>query len=208
MDSKKREIKDFSCSETDENYINSLIELLKQDLSKDNLGIKVANVISDYKTKPVNGLIRDIISDIECHLGIYKNSIRDFEPSEDFDYKTGIKYYLDLLNTIKTSNNFILPDNKYKTYIRWFYYEKEKIEVDVLVMDNWNYILYKDKHSSDFYLSIVFSQSFASWDTDFKIEGGHKEKVLSMFESGVFDKLILTSILDDYKTEYYKNRKK
>ena len=177
-------------------------------MSKKALGLALGNIIKDYEKKPVNGLIRDIVSDIECHLGIYENIIRDYEPREDFDYVFGIKYYLDLLNTIQSSNDFILPDNRYKTYIRWLYYEKEKIEVEVLIMDNWNYILYKSKDSKDYYLSVVFSQSFASWDKNYKIEGKHKAKVLSMIASGEINKSILTIIVDDYRAEYYKDRKK
>jgi len=208
MEIGKREIKDFKCSETDKNYVDSLIELLNMDFSKEELGDKVANIISDFECKPINGLIGNVISDLECHLGIYKNKILDYLQLKDFDYVKGIKYYNDLLNTIRTSNNFILPDNIYKTYIRWLYYEEEKIEVDVLVMDNWNYILYKSKNSLDFYLSIVFSQSFASWDVDFKVEGEQKQKVKSMHESGGINNSILSEVVDYYRTEYYKNRNK
>jgi hypothetical protein len=209
MDSERREINGFKCSETDRNYLGSLKELLEKGLPKDRLGIEVLNVIQIYDRKPVNGLVRDVVSDLECHLGIYSqnNRIRDFEPRNDFDYTTGVKYFIDLLNTLQTSENFILPDNIYKTYIRWFYYENEKIEVDVLYMDHWNFILYKSKHAPDFYISVVFSQSFASWNVDFKIAGEQEQKLLSMINSGEMDKSIISDIVQHYKAEYHKNKK-
>jgi len=206
MDSEKREIKGFKCYETDRDFLDSLIALLKNNPVKENLAVDIANIINDYEHKPVNGLIRDVVSDIECHLGIYKNRIRDFEPRNDFDFAIGVKYYTDLLNTIRTSENFILPDNNYKTYIRWLYYENEKIEIEVLYKDNWNFILYKNKHALDFYISIVFSQSFASWDVDFKIEGEYKQRVLTMIINGEISKSIMLEIVEYYKAEYYKNK--
>lgn len=209
MNPESREIKSFKPSETDKSYLDSLQDLLKKNSPKDRLTTEVANLITEYDRKSVNGLIRDVVADLECHLGIYSqnNRIRDFEPRNDIDYKTGIKHFIGLLNTIRTSDNFTLPENLYKTYIRWFYYENQKIEVDVLYMDLWNFILYKNKHAQDFYISIVFSQSFASWDVDFKIEGEKKQKIVSMINSGEIDKSIISDIVDHYKSEYHKRKK-
>ena len=207
MSLQSREVNGFECSDTDKSYLESLVNSLKKDLPKEDLVIEVANIVLEYERKPVNGLIRDVVSDIECHLGIYESRIRDFEPRNDIDYKTGVKYFIDLLNTLRTLENFILPASIYNTYIRWLYYNNEKIEVDVLYMDKWNYILYKDKHVFDFYISVVFNQSFASWDIDFKIEGEQKQRILSMINSGEISKPAMVEIVDYYKAEYYRNKK-
>lgn len=207
MSLQSREVNGFECSDTDKSYLESLVNSLKKDLPKEDLVIEVANIVREYERKPVNGLIRDVVSDIECHLGIYESRIRDFEPRNDIDYKTGVKYFIDLLNTLRTLENFILPASIYNTYIRWLYYNNEKIEVDVLYMDKWNYILYKDKHVFDFYISVVFNQSFASWDIDFKIEGEQKQRILSMINSGEISKPAMVEIVDYYKAEYYRNKK-
>ena len=208
MDINTQDIKGFECSETDNNYLITLISFLKSDLSKTDLGIEVSNLIKKHKRKPVNGLISNLVTDIECHLGIYNNKYSDFEHRKDFDYSTGLEFYIKILETIRTCSDFKLPDNVYKTYSRWFYYKEEKIEIEVLYKENWNYILYKSKSNLDFYLRIVFNQSFTSWDVDFKVEGEQHQMLLLAIQDNKINIELLTKVVEFYKSEHYKNRNK
>lgn len=206
MNSEEKEMIELECSEADKNYLNLLLDLLQTNLTKDKLATEMVNLINDYEKKSVNGLIRDIVSDIECHLGIYKNKIRDVVPQNEFNYEAGINHYIDLLNRILTEKKITIPTKIYETYIRWLYYENQKIEVEVLFIDDWNFILYKSKQALDFYISILFSQSFASWSADFKIEGEQKQIILSMLDDGEISKATLLKVVAHYKAEYYKSK--
>src|SRR5690554_5708564 len=202
VDNKTRRIENFTPSQTDIAFLNEINALLKNSANKDEIKKQISTIISSYDKEPVNGLIRGIISDIECHFGIFDNKHLDYRVLKDIDYLAGIKHYTNITETILTQSNFDLPNNLYETYTRWIYVDKSKVEVTKIYTDNLNYILYGAKKNSDYYLSIMFSHSAASWDKTFKVTGEQKAKLVELLKNKL-NKPDLDIIVDFYRKRYH-----
>lgn len=199
---KARRIENFTPSQTDIAFLNEINVLLKVSANKDDIKKQISTIISSFNKKPVNGLIRGVIYDIECHLGIFDDKHLDYRILQDVDYLAGIRHYTKLIETILTQSNFELPNNLYETYTRWLNIDKSKVEVTEIYTDNWNYILYGAKKNSDYYLSIMFSHSAASWDKIFKVTGEQKAKLVELLKNKL-NKPDLDLIVDFYRKKYH-----
>ncbi len=183
-------------------YIDSILEVLDETLSKEKIASQAKLVIDNYAKVPINGLIRGIITDLECHLGLYQSKINDFKfKGTATTFPRGIESFKELFNTVKKHTDFELPENIYQIYSRWILFNNERIEVETVLYDNWNYFLFKDKQLDDYYFSIMLNKSAAYWDKVFKVDESIKPNLKSAIKLG--KKKDISLIVDTLRSEYY-----
>ncbi len=195
-------ITDLNLSNDDNGYIDSIIEVLSRGLTKHDLAIHVKTIVEDYEKVPINGLIRDIITDLECHLDLYSSNTNDYRfKDKTFTFSEGIDRFIEILKLVKQNKDFELPDNIYKIYQRWIYFDDDRIEVEPLLFDNWNYYLFKDMQKDNYYFSIMLNVSAAYWDKVFKVSEVDKPNL--KIAIGLNKKDEISLIADRIRNEYY-----
>jgi hypothetical protein len=195
-------ITDLNLNNDDNGYIDSILEVLSKGMSKTDLAIRVKTVVGNYNKVSINGLIRDIITDLQCHLDLYSSDTNDYRfKNNAFTFIEGIDRYIGILKLIKQNKDFELPDNIYKIYQRWIIFNNDRIEVEPLLFDNWNYYLFKDIKEDNYYFSIMLNVSAAYWDKVFKVSEVDKLNLKIAIELDKKDEINL--IADRIRNEYY-----
>ncbi len=189
-------------SDNDNSYIDLILEILYAKLSKSVTASQIQSVVTTYQKIPINGLIRDIITDLECHLDIYSSDTNDYRLLQHtFTFSDGIDQYIEVLNSIKHHSNVELPNNIYKIYPRWIYWNNQKIEVMLLYEDHWDFQIFKEVNNDQYYLSVLFNASAVYWEKVTKVD----EKDISKLKMSIHSNNVneINFIVDSIKKQLY-----
>jgi hypothetical protein len=186
-------------------YIKDLISVLQLGIQKNELAARVKEIIERNKRKPINGLLSRLITDLTCHLDIYESKTLDFKfREEEISSDEGIKIYLQSLRELRDKTDIEINDDIYKIYERWIYIGEKRIEIEILEHEHWNYNLVKDIASNDYYFSMVFNVSAASWSDVVKVTAELAPRLELAIKNK--DKNEINKIADELRNDYYRNR--
>ncbi len=188
----------FNPSENDLRYINSVTTVLKSDASREEMQRNVAALIEEFERVPINGLVRQKMLDLSCHLGIYQSNVMSYRfTAESVTHQKGVEILIEVLSLLKQSGPIEVPDNLYQLYRKWIVWEGQQIEVEELVKDNWNYIVMKSKEHGELFIEVLNSRSAAYWDRLFLVD----TEDCSVIEKAIQqeNKQILNNLADKYR---------
>jgi hypothetical protein len=198
----RERITGLKLSEDDRRFIDSILEIISRELPKSQLTIQVKPVIEKFHKSAINGLVRGIVTDLQCHLGLYKSNEIDYKFKDAaFSLGEGIAQLINVLKLVKQNTDFDLPDPIYQLFQRWIIFEEEKIEVEGLHADHWNYHLFKASNKDDYYFSIMLNVSAGYWVKVFKMNEEDKSILKAAIESNRDD--VIKSMADKIRDDYY-----
>jgi hypothetical protein len=191
-------VTNFNPSENDLRYINAVTRELESGITLVELQRNVAALIAEFEKVPINGLVRNKMLDVSCHLGIYQSKVMSYRfTAESVTQQEGVEYLIQVLSLLKQSGSFEVPDNLYQLYRRWIVWEGQQIEVEELANDNWNYSVMRSQERDQLFIEVLNNRSAAYWDKLFLVD----QKDYSVIETAIQqeNKQILNNLADKYR---------
>lgn len=191
-------VTNFNPSENDLRYINSVTRELESGITLEELQRNVAALIAEFEKVPINGLVRNKMLDVSCHLGIYQSKVMSYRfTAESVTQREGVQYLIQVLSLLKQSGSFEVPDNLYQLYRRWIVWEGQQIEVEELANDNWNYSVMRSKERDQLFIEVLNNRSAAYWDKLFLVDQEDYSVIETAIQQG--NKQILNNLADKYR---------
>lgn len=191
-------VTNFNPSENDLRYINAVTSVLKSGVALEEMQRNVAALIEEFERVPINGLVRQKMLDVSCHLGIYQSKVMSYRfTAESVTFQKGVEILTEVLSLLKQSGSFEVPGNLYQLYRRWIVFEGRQIEVDELADDQWNYSIMRNKDNGELFIEVLNNRSAAYWDKLFLVD----TEDCSVIEKAIQqeNKQILNNLADKYR---------
>lgn len=135
----------MNLSTIDAEYISRLLGAIehKSDDTREKACVK--SIIVEFESKPVNGAVRNLVTQLECHLGIFESDTLgyvDIQPGIDSGTKWG-----KLIEALrKAGTDEFTFQELYRLYIKYITYDSNQIEVSEVCRENFGFILHKAVH--------------------------------------------------------------
>ncbi|CAK1243182.1 unnamed protein product [Fructobacillus fructosus] len=163
----------------DRKSITRLLFLLKQrNIDKEDTVKRAKKILLKHRVKESNVYVSRVLEDFECHLGIYP-IIRDEYPRYDYrfadkviTYAEGLIHFYKIFQLLlsKENNEAIRHTFLYTIYLRWIYFDNEKIEIREIDRDDWNYILMLAIAGSEMYIEVSLNIGAAYFSRLYKVD--------------------------------------
>ncbi|MFM2018773.1 MAG: hypothetical protein RL007_2429 [Bacteroidota bacterium] len=191
-------VTNFNPSENDLRYINSVTRELESGISLEEMQRNITSLFAEFEKVPINGLVRNKMLDVSCHLGIYQSKVMSYRfTAESVTQQEGVEYLIQVLSLLKQSGSFEVPDNLYQLYRRWIVWEGQQIEVEELANDNWNYSVMRSQERDQLFIEVLNNRSAAYWDKLFLVDQEDYSVIETAIQQG--NKQILNNLADKYR---------
>lgn len=191
-------VNNFNPSENDLRYINAVTSVLESGVALEEMKRNVAALIEEFERVPINGLVRQKMLDLSCHLGIYQSNVMSYRfTAESVTLQKGVDILIEVLSLLKQSGSFEVRDNLYQLFRRWIVFEGRQIEVDELADDQWNYSVMRSKDNRELFIEVLNNHSAAYWDKLFLVDTEDCSVIETAIQQGT--KQILNNLADKYR---------
>jgi hypothetical protein len=127
-------------------------------------------LIKQHETVSINGLIRDKVTNLACHYGIYVSEYMGFRLiNPDINFESGESVLKDTLQILQQSGDIEVPENLYRFYQRRLEVDNKHLDVEEVFDDPWNFKIFKAADSEDYYVDILLNQSAAYYNKVVKV---------------------------------------
>ncbi len=147
--------------------------------------------LASHKKKQKSGIYSGIEFDVSGFYELEQTNIRSWVLCPKFQGLSRSRIKELLLNRINSINEgtIELPERLFEVKINRIDIDGRLVDVNEVCQQEWDYILYKSPYyKEEYYVNIVFEQSFASWEKNFKLSEteaeiagrGNKEEITAM----------------------------
>jgi hypothetical protein len=160
-------------------FVRSILELTGVSTRQIDRSAVVA-LIKKYQAKPLNGLVRNWTTQLECLLDIFKSPTLSFEDlMPDLDQESRRRMIWDKFEKFLAGNFEDEDSEPYRIYTKYIIYNSKRIEVKELCRENFGFILFRAVDGNDYYLDVVLNQSFAYWNETCMVPAADAETFLN-----------------------------
>ena len=147
-------------SKIDFKYLNELKNVLMNDNKN-----YADELLENYSKKPKNGLIIDIEKDIKGFYNIENNGKTILVVKNDFKDKSRNDLLHLIINRIDSINDgeFDFPESIYENKIIQIEYNREKINVNEIRREDFEYILFMDENGNYYVNFLMGKTGFTQW---------------------------------------------
>jgi hypothetical protein len=158
-------------------FIKHILKLTDDDVEDINRS-SIAGLIKKYESKPMGGVVRNWVLQLEGLLDIpddETHAFKDLRP--DLDANAKLMMIRDTFEKF-LNNEFREGVRLYKYYTKYLIVDLQKIEVEEVCREDFGFILYRTVNGEDYYLDVLVNQSFAYWSENCKLLAADAEAFL------------------------------
>lgn len=171
-------------SKADLTYLDDVTVVLRRRADKATLAREIAPIIERNRTVPINGIIRDVMQDVACHLGTYSSRSHAPVPlDETMSFADGLDRLLAAVGELHAINQLHdLPPHEgdavawepparlYQLTWRKLAYDGETIDVTELAQVPFHFVLLKAVEADVYYLAILKNHSAAYYEVIVRLD--------------------------------------
>lgn len=183
------EILEYNCSSLVEGEIDHLRKL--ESLVKNNQIFDLKEFLEDQSKNTKSGIYAGILTDVAGFYELDQSLTRSWILCPKFQQLPRSQVKELLLNRINSVHEELicLPEKLFEVNTIRVVIDGRAIDVKEVCRQRWDYILYQSLYyANEFYVSIVFDQSFVSWSKEFPLSeseaqiaaGGTLEEITAM----------------------------
>lgn len=149
-------------TQNDTDFLQSLLALVDSSASPIELE-EVRSCIHTNESRPINGGIREWVTQLECVLGIFARdrwACRDLFPEKP----QAVKLEVLIAEGKKMLKGKYELERLFSLYPRFITVNALSIEVEELAKENYGFILYRAVETEIHYLEVVRNHSAAHWE--------------------------------------------
>jgi len=138
----------------------------------------LAEALARYRAGSMNGAVGELVTQLECNLGIYRNELmgfRDREPGIDaLTKRRGILAGLEAA----LRGDFDAPARPYELFIQRLRVDGAYLDVTELCRAQWAFILFRATTGA-YYLDVVKNHSAAYWTECARVDAAEAEALVA-----------------------------
>ncbi|MBK9069792.1 MAG: hypothetical protein IPL79_02100 [Myxococcales bacterium] len=165
-------------------YLDEVTDVLQRRGAKTSMAQAFAPIIERHRTVPINGIIRDVMTDVACHLGTYSSLSHAPVPlDETMSFADGLDRLLAALGELRGINQlhdlppeegdavaWEPPARLYLLTWRKLAHNGQIIDVTELAQVPFHFVLLKAVEADVYYLAILKNHSAAYYEVIVRLD--------------------------------------